>query len=80
MNFNFENCNIEDGDGDYVFEEADRQNEVFNDDGSLHIIFNGIRHVWDIGQEVSSSEYNRTANSIVRSCGIVGSRFTGVNN
>ncbi len=55
------------------------ENEVIHDDGFMHVHFNGMSYAFNIGQEVSSSQYNRQANQILREIGVSGT-VTGRNN
>lgn len=44
--------------------------QIVHDDGFMHIGVGNVRYSFDVGQEVSSSEYNRQCNRILRESGI----------
>lgn len=73
-NFNFEGFNANDAreSADLICEDSTMAHEVSHDDGNMHVSLGGTRYVFDIGQEVSSSQYNREANRILRQIGVSG--------
>lgn len=44
-------------DSDFIFEEKGQEDDIFVDDGSLHIRINGTRICFEIGQEVTKKEF-----------------------
>lgn len=82
--YNFENVNVEylhdNSNDEYVLENHNNDNEVIHDDGCMSIMYNGVQYCFNVGQEVSSSVYNRECNQILNQSGITGPRVTGNNN
>ncbi len=80
-NYNFENVNVE-----YLRENCEDNNvvggvnRVWHDDGNMGVVYEGVSYWFGVGQEVSSSEYNRQCNRLLREAGVVGPRVTGRNN
>lgn len=63
-------------------QQSDRNNEIFHDDGTFFIRYNGECFIFNdgFGQETPSGEYNRICNEILADVGITGLRVTGSNN
>ena len=51
-------------DSDFVFEDEDQVDEIFTDDGSLHIRVDGTRVCFEIGQDVSPKQFREVSTRI----------------
>lgn len=60
--------NIQDS-ADYQFSDTS-PDRSFSDDGSVHIVRNGTRYCFNIGQDISRRDWTRRARSIGRQFGI----------
>lgn len=79
-NFNFDGFNeFEARERAFDVYPAEEGDSVTTDDGFLHVSRGGNRFAFDLGQELSSREFNRQANEVLEAIGVVG-QLTGNNN